>query len=87
MLFQDGIEGARTKAELHRAVLRTADAWGGLIRPTPAFSHGAGTSRRVASPGPAGFLDNARGDDAERFSIAPFFHEGHNDDQAQQCLR
>lgn len=75
---QDGITGALTKADMRRAVLRTAALthWRHDFthKPSPAFSHGAGTSRRAASPCPAGLVDHARGDGAERFAPVSPFH-------------
>lgn len=71
---QDGITGALTKADLRRAIVRTAALahWRHDFtnRPTPAFSHGAGDSRRAASPRPAGFV--AHGEPAERFPVSSF---------------
>lgn len=75
MLLQDGIENARTKAELRRAVLRTAALthWRHDFtqRLAPTGPHTSGDSRRAASPCPAGFV--ASGEPAERFPV-PSFH-------------
>ncbi len=82
MLAQDGIENARTKAELRRAVLRTAALvhwrhWGFRVVNIANNFAPAHAPVCVAPAGepltaPAGLFDHARGDDAERLSISSF---------------
>ena len=76
MLLQDGIENARTKAELRRAVLRTAALthWRHDFTQRLAPTHAPVCGLPAGEPltAPAGLFDHARGDDAERLSISSF---------------